>query len=134
VLGSCISVTLFSPRLRVGAICHAVMPQGKADQPSKSVDQSVRYMLEYFRKRKIEPDEIVAKLFGGAEMFTQVDPACNIRSVGAQNIRMALENLRIAGIEPAALDIGGQQGRKLIFYTRTGEVFLKRVAAQFTST
>ena len=127
VLGSCISVTLFSPRLRVGAICHAVLPNGKTEQPSRFADQSVRYMLNYFRKHKIDPDEIVAKLFGGADMFTQIDPSAKDRSVGAQNIRAALEGLRQAGLEPSALDVGGQQGRKLLFYTHTGEVLLKRV-------
>jgi chemotaxis protein CheD len=127
VLGSCISVTLFSPRLRVGAICHAVLPRGERHQPSKYVDQSVRYMLDYFRRRKIAPDELVAKLFGGAEMFAQLDPQGKDRTVGAQNIRAALDCLRGSGLEPAALDIGGQQGRKLIFHAHSGEVFLKRV-------
>jgi len=127
VLGSCVSVTLFSPRLRVGAICHAVLPNGKTNQPSRFVDQSVRYMLNYFRKQKIGPDEIVAKLFGGADMFTQIDPRCKDQSVGAQNIRAALDSLRESGLELSALDVGGQQGRKLIFYSHTGEIFLKRV-------
>jgi len=127
VLGSCISVTLFSPRLRVGAICHAVLPNGKTRQPSRFVDQSLHYMLDYFRQHKVEPAEIIAKLFGGADMFTQVDSRCQGRSVGAQNIKAAINGLKQAGLEPAALDVGGQQGRKLFFYTHSGEVFLKRV-------
>jgi len=127
VLGSCVSVTLFSPRLRVGAICHAVLPTGDSKQPSRFVNQSVTYMLNYFRKHEIDTDEIVAKLFGGADMFNQVDPRCKDRTVGAQNIRAALDRLRESGLEPAALDVGGQQGRKLIFYSHTGEIFLKRV-------
>jgi chemotaxis protein CheD len=128
VLGSCVAVTLFSPRLRVGAICHAVLPRGKANLPSKFVDQSVAYMMKYFRQRYVEPDEIVAKLFGGSDMFTLIDPDSKDRTIGAQNIRTALDSLRIAGLEPAALDVGGRQGRKLIFYTHTGEVFIKRVS------
>lgn len=127
VLGSCISVTLFSPRLRAGAICHAVLPSGEDQKTSKYVDQSVRYMLNYFRQRDIAPDELVAKLFGGSDMFTQINAKSKDRTVGAQNIRAALDSLSSSGLEPAALDIGGPQGRKLIFYSHTGEVFLKRV-------
>ena len=127
VLGSCIAVTLYSPRLQIGTICHAVLPTGKTSQPSRYVDQSVHFMLNYFRKQRVDIKELVAKMFGGAEMFTQVIPESRDRTVGAQNIRSALDSLSLAGMEPVALDVGGKQGRKLIFNTRTGEVFLKRL-------
>ena len=127
VLGSCVSVTLFNPRLKIGAISHAVLPSGASHQPGKFVDSSIQYMLGYFKQRKIEPRELVAKLFGGADMFSRIDPRGKDQTVGAQNIRQALDSLRIAGLHLAASDISGQQGRKLIFYTHTGEVFLKRV-------
>jgi len=133
VLGSCISVTLFSPRLRVGAICHAVLPNGKVHLPSKFVDQSVGYMLNYFRKRKVDPDEIVAKLFGGSDIFSLVNPGTKDRTIGSQNIRAALNSLKDVGLDPAAVDVGGRQGRKLIYYTHTGEVFIKRINKAFLS-
>ena len=31
------------------------------------------------------------------------------------------------GISPTVVEVSGQQGRKLIFFTDTGEVFVKRV-------
>lgn len=116
--------------MRVGAICHAVLPQAASSAPSKYVDQSVRYMLNYFQQHDIATDELVAKLFGGADMFTPRAPEGKTPSVGAQNIRMALDSLHSADLKPAAMDIGGQQGRKLIFHSHTGEVFLQRVAKQ----
>jgi len=127
VLGSCVSITLFHPRLRVGAICHAILPDGDIATPGKFVKQSVSYMIDQFTGLKINPSELVAKLFGGADMFNTGDTERTSRGVGAQNIREAVKSLRAVDLEVITSDIGGHQGRKLIFYTHTGDVFIKLV-------
>ncbi len=127
VLGSCISVTLYSPRLKIGSICHAVLPKGRELSPSKFCDQSVHYMLKYFSEQGISPAELEAKLFGGAEMFSVTRTVRSDLTVGAQNILIARETLRSAGLEPLVADVGGRLGRKLVFYSHTGEVFRKWV-------
>jgi len=127
VLGSCVSVVLYSPRLRTGAICHATLPSGPDDEPSKYVDQSIRYMLDYFQQLEISRRETIIKLFGGADMFTAENPRSGKQTVGAQNISVAMATLHQMGLEPMVADVGGTQGRKLIFYSETGEVFRKWV-------
>lgn len=127
VLGSCISVILFSPRRRIGAICHATMPSGPDDNPSKYADQSVLYMLEEFLLRGIKRQETIVKIFGGSDMFNLKDVASKAKSIGAQNISVAMKTLNQAGYEPMVNDIGGELGRKLVFRTHTGEVFRKWV-------
>jgi chemotaxis protein CheD len=129
VLGSCVSVTFHHPRTRMGAICHAVLPTGSGD-PSRFVDQSVHYILDFFKQHQVKPRELVIKLFGGADMFSKFALNGRNRSVGAQNITLAIDTLREAGLHPNIMDIGGQQGRKLLYFTHTGEVFLKRVAKE----
>lgn len=127
VLGSCISIVLFSPRVKMGAICHATMPSGRENNPSKYADQSVHYLVEEFQRRGIKRRETVVKVFGGADMFSIKEPGDRERSIGAQNVRVALETLSRAGYEPAVTDVGGELGRKLIFRPHTGEVFRKWV-------
>ena len=127
VLGSCVSITLFHPKLRVGAICHAMLPDGDKATPGKFVNQSVNYMIDQFAGLKVNPNELVAKLFGGADMFNTIDTEWSNRGVGAQNIREAVKSLRAVGLEVITSDIGGHQGRKLVFYTHTGDVFIKLV-------
>ena len=132
VLGSCISVVLYSPRLKLGAICHATMPSGKDENPSKYVDQSIRFMLDRFDKLGVSRRETVVKLFGGADMFSPTKSGTSRRTIGEQNVRVAMAALTHAGLEPVATDVGGTQGRKLVFYSQTGEVFrkwVKQVAA-----
>ncbi|MDD2463862.1 MAG: chemotaxis protein CheD [Desulfobulbus sp.] len=127
VLGSCVAVTLFSPRTRQGSICHAVLPRGSEREPGKYVDQAVRYMVHIFHEKKITLEELVAKVFGGADMFPQMRGIRDQGTIGAQNIQSALSTLEQVGINPAVVEVSGQQGRKLVFFSDTGDVYIKRV-------
>jgi chemotaxis protein CheD len=133
VLGSCVSVTLFNRRLKVGAICHALLPhckkmtecKGECTDGFKYVDCSIRCMLGKFRSLGISHRETEVKLFGGAHMF--IARAGDRETVGAQNIVTALRILREERLNLCTSDTGGSQGRKIFFYTHTGEIFLKRL-------
>ena len=126
VLGSCVAVTLFTPRLGVGAICHAMLPEARGETSFKFVDTSLQHMLGRFDRLGVTRRELVVKLFGGADMFELLQPS-KTGSVGRQNIEIATRLLRQAGLPLKAADTGGRQGRKLLFYTHTGEVLLKRL-------
>ena len=126
VLGSCVAVTLYSPRHIVGAICHAMLPRGGESGGFKYVDGALGHMLGCFDRLGIPRSEIEAKLFGGSDMFPVLHPT-KVNTVGRQNIAMAQQLLQEEGLVPRVADVGGRQGRKLIFYPHTGEVFLKRL-------
>ena len=70
------------------------------------------------------------KLFGGADMFKR--SVANVRNltVGWQNIAIATECLKMFGLVPSATDTGGCRGRKLIFKTDSGAVFIKKMSSQ----
>lgn len=127
VLGSCVSVTLFSPQTCLATICHGVLPSGLDAEPGKYVDQAVRYMVNFFQEKQITANDLVAKVFGGADMFPQMRGLRDQGTIGAQNIQAALSTLEEMGINPAVVEVGGQQGRKLVYFCDTGEVFIKRV-------
>ena len=136
LLGSCVAVTMFSRRLQMGAICHAVLPTCRKDLPcshshteaGKYVECAIRLMLEAFLARGVAKNDIEAKLFGGSDMFdTAARMQCQSQSVGKQNMAMALEMLQRHSVRVATQDMGGPRGRKIIFHTHTGEVFLKRL-------
>lgn len=131
VLGSCVSLTLFSPEHRIGAICHALLPTRSANDPEaetgfRYVDDSIRLMLDEFFRIGLCATQLVAKLFGGSDLMAAVTGVRQSRSVGRQNIETALSVLERAGLSLAASDVGGNWGRKLVFLTHTGEVFIKR--------
>ena len=131
VLGSCVSVTLFNRRLRIGAICHATLPECRTTEKCESLcieafkfmDCAMRYMLGAFRERGVQNKEIEIKMFGGAD--TLISQSSN--TVGSKNIQTALSILRDEHLSVVAMDVGDSFGRKLIFYSHTGQVYLKRL-------
>ena len=128
ILGSCVAVTMFSERLGVGSICHAMLPKNPPSNDSDTfryVDSSILYMIEKFLLAGLRKDEIVVKLLGGADVLDRIDGRAI--SVGQQNIRQALEIIRREGLNLAACDVGGQFGRKVVFYAHTGRVLLRKV-------
>lgn len=127
VLGSCVAVTFYCKCLQLGAICHAVFPLSHGEEKFKFVDSSLRYMLECFSAHGIYAKDIVAKLFGGADMFDSLSLERRGKTVGWQNVLVAKEELQRHGVRLTAQDIGGEQGRRLVFNTQSGEVYLKRL-------
>lgn len=135
VLGSCVSVTMYHRRTGTGAICHAVMPSSEAPRSPKSaakdrfqyVDTSMIWMLAEFEKRGIKAADIEVKIFGGSEMFTDTNGKVTAMSVGRKNIEAALTIIHEHNLKLKAWNIGGNKGRKVIFYSDTGDVFTKFV-------
>jgi len=135
VLGSCISVTMFSNRLKIGAICHGALPVYKknrciretSNEPFKYVDYSISYMVSQLSNYGIKTCEIEVKLFGGADMFSFNNGNENKLTVGQQNIQVALNTIKEEKLRLMVSDTGGKRGRKIFFYTHTGEVLLKRL-------
>lgn len=126
VLGSCVGIVLFYPRLKFGGLCHAMLPGDDGREGFKYVDYAFRYMVERFGEMGAGGGEIQAKLFGGAAMFAEGEKPDKV-SVGPKNVLIATELIRRAGMKFIASDTGGTVGRKIVFFPHTGEVFLKRL-------
>jgi chemotaxis protein CheD len=130
VLGSCISVTMFHPGTGAATICHGMLPSGGKSNSFKYVDSSVRHMVSFFDRLKISREELQVKLFGGADMFSCTQQSVRSLTVGWQNITVANRCLEEYGLMPTASDVGGKKGRKLIFKTDSGVVFIKKMSGQ----
>jgi chemotaxis protein CheD len=128
ILGSCVSIVLYAPRIRMGCMCHAVLPDSRGVCGTKFVDEAISAMLGKFDRMKIARDEIVIRLFGGGEVLSGIHrKAATITiAVGHLNVAAAREAVEWEGLTIAASDVGGCQGRKIIFYAHTGEVFVKK--------
>ncbi len=131
VLGSCVSVTLHCKRLRIGAICHGAMPHCRkvkkchelCEDAFKYVDCSLHYMLASLRSYGAADNELEVKLFGGADTLSSKKE----NTIGSMNVKMALEIIRQEHLRVISADVGDSFGRKIIFYTHTGDVYLKRL-------
>lgn len=128
VLGSCVSITMHNPEHQMGIICHAVLPEELVPgEPYRYVDSSVTAMLQMFGRYGIQKPDIEVKLFGGSEMLPQRENIYRELTVGRQNILRAHQIIEDEQLTLLASDVGGTRGRKLLFHTHTGEIYLQRL-------
>src|ERR1700693_1553552 len=132
VLGSCVGVTFWSPRLGAGALCHGVLPRCPRDvgfpDSQRCVDFSIRHLAAQFDALGVSRQEVEIKVFGGADVLPVAAGRNHRPTVGAMNCQAALETLKDEGFRIAASDLGGIRGRTIQFDTGTGEVLLYRLA------
>ncbi len=131
VLGSCLSATMHCARLGAGAICHALFPGGgppAGDEAFRYVDRSIAAMAAWFDSIGARRREIEVKVFGGAGTGWSGEGVRSPLDVGSLNVEAALGALAAQGLGVAARDVGGTAGRKLYFFSLTGEVYVKRLA------
>ncbi|WP_156033094.1 chemotaxis protein CheD [Candidatus Magnetobacterium casense] len=136
VLGSCVSVTMFHATRSYGAICHGMLPDCNGRdcydcaEKLKYVDCCVTHMARHFERVGIGLRGLDVKLFGGAEVLPCGSKGRRRDSVGKQNIEAAHKILSQLGLTPSVTDTGGANGRKILFYTHSGDVYLKRLRRQ----
>lgn len=130
LLGSCVSITLWHPRLRIGGICHFMLPargtpitRSKLD--GRYADDSIELFLREIKKSKTRPEDYQAKIFGGSNMFP-LHRKDGCIDVGWRNIEAARGLLVRSGFRIVAEDVGGNTHRRLIFDLGDGDVWIKQ--------
>ncbi len=127
VLGSCVGIVLWHPRLGMGAMAHVVLPDshGQNSQPGKFADTAVPHLIHQLSEMGCPRAGLVAKIAGGACMFRGGGPL----QIGDDNIAATRAVLRQHGIPITAEDTGGTSGRKVTFECATGRLIVE-VAGQ----
>lgn len=136
VLGSCVAITMFAPRLKQGIICHSFLPhiaeatnrESGRIQICRYVDTAVDHLLETMLKLGASKNDLEIKLFGGANgIASNKVRVSSAFSIGEKNVKTALKCLADNSLKPSVMDVGGNVGRKLFFSTNTGDIWLKRL-------
>jgi chemotaxis protein CheD len=129
LLGSCIAVCLYDQRLRTGGMNHYMMPMWNDNGLASpkfgniAIDDLVQKMIAMGSQKK----DLIAKIFGGASQYEYDN---HIIAIGEKNIRIAESMLSSHRISIVAQSVGGEQGRKIIFNTATGQVMMKFIEKQ----
>ncbi len=132
-LGSCIGIVLYDAFNKIGGLAHIMLPrQSEAkdkSNPAKFADSSIDLMLNEMEARSSLKRNIKAKIFGGANMFPNVQSS-TLMNVGERNVRAVKEELEKRKIKIVAEDLGGHIGRTIIFDTKDGSVRVKTVRGE----
>jgi chemotaxis protein CheD len=125
LLGSCVGLALYDERGRVGGLAHIVLPQarGPTDRPGKFVDTAIPALIEEMKKLAKGEQRLIAKIAGGASMFSTTPAA----AIGLQNVASCEELLAKLEIPILAKHCGGKQGRRMSLNTSNGKVVIEIV-------
>ena len=127
-LGSCLGIAMFDIQRKIGGLAHPMLPEiEKArakSNPNKFVDYVIPAMIEGLKKEGCQQNDLAAKLFGGAHMFSSI-PSNSSFNIGARNIEVAKECFNLHKIKIVAEDTGGNYGRTLVFTVATGKILVK---------
>jgi len=126
-VGSCIIITFFDPKLRIGALAHTMLPDSKkaapSENPIKFADKAVDVMVKEMRKKGTLKQDIEAKIIGGANMFPNIEHG-DLKP-GEDNITSVRKKLNKESIRLVGEAVGGTSGRSVEFSTVTGIVTIK---------
>lgn len=127
LLGSCVAVCLYDPKLRMAGMNHFLLPS-RAKSAGDDVDvllagdYSMEVLLNTMLNKGASKQRIVAKAFGGGTIVTSI-----LMAIGERNAEFAKEWLACEGIPLAAQDFGGAWSRKVLFTPDGGDAFCRRL-------
>ncbi len=139
LLGSCVSITLWHPRMKFGAMCHFLLsarPNSRtatdaerragSELQGKYANEVLQLMIRELKLANILIEQCQAKIFGGGNMFPQrrLEDSLNI---GKQNGETARQLLLAHGIPLLSEDLFGDGHREVIFNVGNGDVWVRHV-------
>lgn len=127
LLGSCVAVCLFDPKLRIGGMNHFLLPsRGGAAATDTDIilngDYSMEVLVNGLLNKGARKDRLVAKAFGGGTIVTSIRMA-----IGERNSEFAREWLAREGIPLMASDFNGPWSRKVVFVPTSGDAYCRRI-------
>ena len=126
LLGSCVAVCLYDPKLHLGGMNHFLLPSinrsANADiDVILNGDYAMEVLVNALLDKGAQKKRLVAKAFGGGNIVNSIRMA-----IGDRNAEFAQEWLKREGIPLLASDFGGPWSRKVICVPATGEAFCRR--------
>jgi chemotaxis protein CheD len=129
VVGSCIATCIYDMEREVAGMNHFLLP-GMVHPDEMLSSEVGRYgmfamelLIGELIKLGARREGLQAKLFGGGNVLEFRN---NDGNITRSNIRFAKKYLELEGILTVKEDLGGNSGRKILFFTDSGRVLLKR--------
>jgi chemotaxis protein CheD len=129
-LGSCVGVVLFDSQNKIGGMAHVMLPDSSLSKGivnvAKYADTAIPKLIEDMEKAGANRRKLVAKLAGGAQMFS-FSVASDAMRIGPRNVEACKIALQEARIPIIAEDTGGNCGRTIELDSSTGILNIRTV-------
>lgn len=130
-LGSCVALIVHDPVLKIGGMAHVMLPEsnGRKECRGKYADTAVELLVSSLRERSGRENGLVAKIAGGACMFSSFTGRINI---GERNVESLKAHLKRYGVRLVAEDTGGSCGRSVSYIPgEGGRVIVRRADGSY---
>lgn len=131
ILGSCVAITLWHPRLRIGGMCHYMLPsrtrQHDGNLDGRYGDEAMTLLTREIQSAGGRLVDYQVKLFGGGRMFGNdyCMGDCCVRQVNERNVDAARSIVTQHGLRIEAEHLGGVGHRQVVFDIWSGHAWLK---------
>lgn len=131
ILGSCVGICLYDSKMKIGGMCHIMLPSMKEQNASvkKYADTAIPMMVDEMKNKGALADRISAKIVGGARMFN-VSENSMMGEIGSNNVIKVREVLAGLSITIISEDTGGNYGRTIDFYLDSGNVKIRSMGRE----
>ena len=131
-LGSCVGVALRDTSNKIGGLAHVMLPDSSAIRNgnlniAKFADTGIVELVQQMEKLGARRNRMVAKIAGGATMFSFQGGSSSMGQVGQRNVEATKKKLGELRIPIIAEDTGANYGRTVIFYPETGDFHIRSV-------
>lgn len=132
MLGSCVSITLWHPATRIGAMSHFLLPdRSLADVDVSALDarygdEALTLMLAELARAGIRASQCQGKIFGGGNMFLRHSQS-GAKHVGRKNGEAARALLLKHDVPIVSESLFGNGHRQIIFDVSNGDVWSHQV-------
>lgn len=131
ILGSCVAVTLWHPKRRIGGMCHYMLPERRRGKKvdhldGRYADEAILLLLKEVLRARTDPYEYEVKLFGGGNMFAP--RAQKQITVADRNIEAGRALLKQHNFNVLVEHLGGRGHRQIIFEVGSGDVWVRQHA------
>lgn len=129
LLGSCISITLWHPARRIGAMSHFLLPQRERRRAggldARYGEEALLLMESELALLDIPLAACQAKIFGGGDMFPQ-HARRHAAKVGRSNGEAARGLLQAHGVTVVSESLFGIGHRQIFFEVLSGDVWARQ--------
>jgi chemotaxis protein CheD len=128
-LGSCIALCIYDSHLKIGGMAHVMLPAASGNvkgELKKYADTLIPLMFEEILKIGAKQSRLVAKITGGASMFSFAGTP-SILKIGDRNIEAVKQELQNLKVPLKSEDVGGTFGRTICFDTSDGKLIVKTI-------
>ena len=133
LLGSCVAITLWHPKKKIGGMCHYMLPQRPRQKPGDQLDgryaeDAMQMFMHELRHSRTLPGEYQVKLFGGGSMFERPEKFKSNMDISERNVEFGHYIILQYGFKLSGDDLGGKGHRNVILDLWNGDVWVRRAA------